>query len=139
MRFLLFFSLFLISPLDAGALKARKPANASGGAPAKVITFSCRENPDEPVLALGLAHLRIDMRDANAASAGVSLYVQVKNNNFAMKNFTGTAVAVPGGYSISLDGVENLTINLHPHERTIVPGLPGRPLRCESTAVVNSN
>ena len=138
MRFLLFLSLFLLSPLEAGALKARKPASVNGAA-AKVITFSCRENPDEPVLALGLAYLRVDMKDANAASVGLSLYVQVKKNNFASKNFQGTAVVVPGGYSLNLEGTDPFSLNLHPHERTVLPGLPGKPLMCESTAMVVSN
>ncbi|MGZ3686598.1 MAG: hypothetical protein ACXVCI_22295, partial [Bdellovibrionota bacterium] len=134
MRFLLFFfGLFLLSPNEAGAAPSRKAASLSNG-PARVITFSCRENADEPVLALGIAHLRVDPKDSNAAEVAVNLHVQVKKNKFSSKSYRGSAVSVPGGYSLALRGPEAFTLNLHPNERTKLPGLSFF-LECESTAM----
>lgn len=138
MRFLILFCLFFASPIEAGAEKARKPSSL-GTMPARVITFSCRENPDGPVLALGLAHLRIDFKDSTSASVGLTLYVQVKKSSFAAKSFQGAGSVVPGGYSMSMEGVDGFTLNLHPHEKTNLPGLPGRAVACEATATVVTN
>lgn len=133
--FLFLVSLFLISPTEAGA--KREPANASGSA--KVVTFACRENANEPVLGLGIAYLRLDQKDENAASVGLSLYVQVKKNSFVSKTYQGSASAVPGGYAISVQGTSPFTLNLHPNEQTNLPGLVRTPVTCEPTASVASN
>ncbi|MGE3262160.1 MAG: hypothetical protein AB7K68_10300 [Bacteriovoracia bacterium] len=137
MRFLLFFGLFLLLPYDASAKPARKPASF-GGTPARVITFTCRETPDDPALGLGIAYLRVDPKDANAATVGLSLYVQNKRNSFVSKTYQGSAALVPGGYSLSVQSGDSFVVHLHPHERTVLPGLPGRPVSCESNGMVTS-
>lgn len=139
MRFALLMALFLALPL-AGFGKAtrkiiRKPTNASG--PAKVITFSCHEEGDDSVQALGMAYLRVSPKDENAASVTLSLYVQAKKNSFTNRTYQGQAVTVPGGHTISLHGGDNFMLHLHPAEQTTLPGLT-KPLSCEATASLHS-
>lgn len=137
MRFFILFCLIFLG-LPAFAKKAqRKPA--AGQSPAKVITFACRETPDSPPLAIGIVHLRIDLRDPMAASFGMNLYVQTDKNSFSNKAFSGMAAAVPQGYMMRINnGTEPFTLHLHPAERTLLPLLSGHPLNCEPTAEVQS-
>ena len=136
------FALTIALTLANSAAAAQKAQRKPAGIASRVLTFLCRESPDSPLAALGMAHLRIDSRDPSAATFGLNIYVQTEKNSFLNKAYSGMASSVPGGYILkvtSAQGTDNTIVHLHPAERTQLPGLPAsRSASCEISAEVQS-
>lgn len=130
----LFFSLLaaaaISSPLLAGAKEkapARKPAESK--ASYRAVSLSCRDENND-VAALGLAHLAVDLKNTDTGFFGLTIYVRTGRGQLAPKTLSGAFTTVPDGYVLKAawPGApgDQLFLHLHPRDKTMLPGVPGK-------------
>jgi hypothetical protein len=133
----LILALSLLAPLAHAKTKTtRKPADSK--ASYRAVSLSCREESGE-VVALGLAHLAVDLKNSDTGFFGLTLYVRTSKGQLSPKTLNGAFTTVPDGYVLkaSWPGApgDQLFLHLHPRDKTILPGVSGK-LSCATDGQV---